>query len=360
MAETAQRRRRQCRRRLLAVGVLVVVIGGVVGLIVSFGPGSTSSGSSDRPAAVGRPGQTRSRPTASRVRAHARQPRDFAVGLIKVTIVDRSRSLSLPDGQTLPRTIVTWVRYPAHGSASGRDRLNAPPARDAGPFPLVVFGHGFAVTPGLYSSLLRAWTRAGYVVAAPVFPLENANAPGGPNESDLPNQPADMSVVITRMRAAGNATSGPLSGLIAPREIAVTGQSDGGDTALAAAYDPRYRDPRVRAAMILSGAEIPGIGAFQIAPGGPPLLAVQGTADTINPPSATDAFYDSAPAPKYRLNLLGASHLPPYSTQQPQLSIVERTTIAFLDRYLKHTPDAQQRLERVGTSPGIATLLADP
>ena len=111
--------------------------------------------------------------------------------------------------------------------------------------------------------------------------------------------------------------------------------------------------------MILSGAEIPGIGAFQIAPGGPPLLAVQGTADTVNPPSATDAFYDSAPAPKYRLNLIGASHLPPYSTEQPQLSIVERTTIAFLDLYLKHSRGARQRLQRVGTVPGIATLQAD-
>lgn len=282
------------------------------------------------------------------------------MGLTKVTIVDRARPITLSDGQTIPRTIVTLVRYPAQGPASAQDVVNAPPARDAGPFPLVVFGHGYAVTPGLYSGLLRAWARVGYVVAAPVFPLENANAPGGPNESDLPNQPADMRLVISRMRAADRASSGPLSRLVAPREIAVTGQSDGGDTALAVAYDPRYRDRRVRAAMILSGAEIPGIGAFQIAPGGPPLLAVQGTADTVNPPSATDAFYDSAPAPKYRLNLIGASHLPPYSTQQPQLSIVERATIAFLDLYLKHNSAAQQRLQRVGTVPGIAALQADP
>jgi len=81
---------------------------------------------------------------------------------------------------------------------------------------------------------------------------------------------------------------------------------------------PRFRDPRVGAAMILSGAEIPGIGGFQIASGGPPLLAIQGTADTINPPSATNAYYDSASVPKYLLELLGASHLPPYSSQAPR------------------------------------------
>ncbi len=56
--------------------------------------------------------------------------------------------------------------------------------------PLIVFGHGFAVTPAYYWRLLRSWAQAGYVVAAPVFPLENQHAPGGPNEADLANQPA--------------------------------------------------------------------------------------------------------------------------------------------------------------------------
>jgi hypothetical protein len=162
------------------------------------------------------------------------------------------------------------------------------------------------------------------------------------------------------MLATNNAPSGLLSGLIARRQIAVAGQSDGGDTALAVAYDPRFRDQRVDAAMILSGAEIPGIGGFQIQPGGPPLLATQGTADTINLPSATSAFYDSAPAPKYLLQLLGASHLPPYSSQEPQLGVVERVTIAFLDHYLKRTPGSLPRLLTAGSVPGVATLNADP
>ena len=93
------------------------------------------------------------------------------------------------------------IRYPAGGRRPASTVPRAPAAR-RGPFPLVVFGHGFAVTPAPYAPLLRAWARAGYVVAAPIFPLENANAPGGPNESDLVNQPRDMSFVITRMLAA--------------------------------------------------------------------------------------------------------------------------------------------------------------
>ena len=53
---------------------------------------------------------------------------------------------------------------------------------------------------------------------------------------------------------------GILSHLLNRHAIAVTGQSDGGSTALAAAYNEHYVDHRIDAAIILSGAIIPGIG----------------------------------------------------------------------------------------------------
>jgi fermentation-respiration switch protein FrsA (DUF1100 family) len=270
-------------------------------------------------------------------------------------IVDRGRRILLPGGRTEPRPLKTYVRYPALGASSASDRVDAPAARSAGPYPLVIFGHGFNVTPDPYAPLLRAWARAGYVVAAPEFPLESSRAPGGANENDLINQPRDMTVLITRLLRSPR--FGPL---IDRREVAVSGQSDGGETALTVAYNPPFHDSRVRAAVILSGAKIPHVGGYQMSPGSPPLLATQGTSDTINPPHFTSDFFDIAARPKYLLRLLGAGHLAPYTTEQPQLGIVERVTIAFMDRYLKRRSGAARALVAAGNVSGVAQLVAEP
>jgi dienelactone hydrolase len=338
------------RQRTLALGLIGAVLAAVA-LSIVFASGASPRGHRNPSHQGGGTVSTVAKPPA---------PSSWAVGLRVLRLVDGSRTIALPDGTREPRTLLTYVRYPALGAPGRTDLANAPPASANGPFPLVIFGHGFAVTPGLYSRLLQSWARAGYVVAAPVFPLENANAPRGPDESDLSNQPGDMRFVISRMLAAARAGSGPLAGLIDPTRIAVTGQSDGGDTALAVAYDPAFRDPRVGAAVILSGAEMPGVGPIRFPAGSPPLLATQGTADTVNLPSLTSAFFAAAPRPKYLLSLLGAEHLPPYSAQGPQLSIVERVTVAFLDAYLKHRSTALRRIPSLGTVPGEASLLAAP
>jgi dienelactone hydrolase len=283
----------------------------------------------------------------------------LAVGLRVLRLVDTSRAIRLPHRRSEPRTLVTYVRYPALGAPSRTDLLDAPAARAGGPFPLVVFGHGFALTPTLYARLLRSWAQAGYVVAAPVFPLENANAPGGPDESDLVNQPSDMHFVISRLLAASRASTGPLAGLLDASHVAVAGHSDGAETALAVAYSRTFRDPRVRAAVILSGAEMPGVGGFSFPHGSPPLLATQGTSDIVNEPRFTNAFFKLAGPPKYLLRLLGAGHLPPYTREQPQLAIVERVSIAFLDVYLGRQPTASLQLGSLGNVPRTAELVAD-
>jgi dienelactone hydrolase len=352
------RRRRATRTRwvgLLSLLTAAAVVAAVIGLTAG-GPSQTRArlGRGSRPAVSG--GAHDARPAVTPAPQTAGPP--YPVGFRVVHIVDPTRRVRGADGVSAPRTLVTAVRYPARGPAGATGLLGAPAARAGQPFPLIVFGHGFSVTPAIYARLLDAWARAGYVVAAPIFPLENAHAPGGPDEADLVNQPRDMSLVISRLLSATRSSGTAFGGLIDPGRVAAAGQSDGGDTALAAAYDPRFRDPRIGAAVILSGAEIPMLSAYGFRAGGPPLLATQGTADTVNPPSATYSFFARAPRPKYLLSLLGASHLPPYTQQQPQLSIVEGVSIAFLDHYLKRSASLG-RMRAAGRVAGVAALQAD-
>lgn len=222
-------------------------------------------------------------------------------------------------GRTTQRRFPALVRYPV-----GRQ----------GPFPVIIFAHGFDATPALYARLLRSWAKAGYVVVAPIFPFENANAPGGATRGDLPNQIGDMSLVIDELEQPSTPEQKAVARVSDLHRIAVTGHSDGGDTALAAAYGPQ-RDARITAAAILSGQEDSLIGSFGMPANGPPLLAVQGTADTINLPATTYAFYGEAAPPKYLLEIVGGNHPDPYELPGRELALVTRVTTAFFDRYLK-------------------------
>jgi dienelactone hydrolase len=259
------------------------------------------------------------------------------VQLRVLRFVDRSRRAQFRNGTSGPRVLVTEVRYPSRGHA---------------PFPLIVFAHGFVETPDDYARMLDTWARAGYVVAAPVFPVENANAPGGPDENDLINEPGDLSFVISRMTAPAN----PLRRLIDSRRIVIAGQSDGAEAALSAAYDRRYRDPRIDAAIILSGAAFSGFS--QPPPGSPPLLAVQGTSDPLNTPATTAYYFSLMRRPKFLLWLVGATHLEPYTTNNRWAGAVGRATTAFLDHYLRGAP--LRPLIEAGTQTGIARITSDP
>lgn len=279
-----------------------------------------------------------------------------AIGIATFRVTDPMRTMRLNSGTVVPRAFAVVVRYPATGPAGGVDVAGATPL--PGRHPLVVFGGGFDIGSGAYASLLQSWARAGYVVAVPVFPLASPDAPSGPEEEDLVHQPGDVSLVISAMERGTAPVPPVLHGVVNPARIGVAGHSDGGDTALAVAEDPRYRDRRVQAAVILSGAEIPFVAPIQFPAVGVPLLAVQGTADPINLPSATTQFWLAAAPPKYLLLLPGMTHLAPYSTAAPQLAVVEHVTIAFLNRYLgSGSADA---IRQAGDAPGVAVLRIVP
>ena len=98
----------------------------------------------------------------------------------------------------------------------------------------------------------------------------------------------------------------------------------------------------------------------QYFPGGaPPMLFVQGSADTINPPWTSVQLYDADQAQdRYYLDLFGATHMVPYSGTNQVERLVARVTLAFFDRYVLGQADAAATMVRDGDISGTAALVS--
>ena len=305
------------------------------------------------------PGVHTSRPTpdltslaAMRMRSASGFTTDgtYAVGTSRLEVVEPAAA-----GGTGRRVLPTTVWYPARRS-SGVGGSRAEPDRAHGPYPLVVFSQGYDLSIDAYAPLLVALTSAGFVVAAPAYPHTSPSDSGALDESDITNHPADLRAVITTLLELARASGSLLSGLIDVHEIGVVGHSDGGDVTLAVAADSCCRDPRVQAAVILSGAELTSFGGTYFSAGAPPLLVTQGSADAINPPACSAQIYDNAASPKYYLDLLGAQHKTPYVSAGPDREIVSRVITEFLDGELAGQISALTTLTHDGNIAGRSRL----
>jgi len=335
-----QRRARIRRRRLVLGTVVLLVVAGV--LVLTLGGGS---GPGTDP--------TTSAPRASTTSLAPRPKPPFAVGTVSYTLTEPAA----PGGT--PRSLPTTVRYPATGAPGGADQPGGTPLAAGAPYPLVVFSQGFNIDPEAYSLLLDAWAAAGYVVADPAYPFTSPTSPGGPVRTDIVNHPADLSYVITALLGDSATRGDTLSGLVDPGEVGVIGHSDGGDVSLAAASNTCCHDRRIKAAVILSGAQYAGFPGTYTATPAVPLLVVQGTADTdLNPPSCSIQLYDAAAPPKYYLSMLGQDHTSAYLYAGQSLNVVVTVTVAFLDAYLKHSAPQLAAIGADGNVAGVATVTA--
>ena len=289
-------------------------------------------------------------PTTAAAPVTTTASRQWAVGVVTIDLTDPSRSTPAAGSApaTAGRHLPTIVRYPVDGAASGGETTGAVPSRAAGPFPLIVFAHGYDSSPAVYAGLLHAWASAGYVVAAPSFPRGTA---GGPlDEADLDQEPGDLSFVISQVLA-----SPTLAPAIDPARIGVAGHSDGADAALGAGYDTCCMDHRIRADVVMAGDEHAYPGGRYFPSGSPPLLVTQADHDVFNPSPLGRQVYADARSPKYLLWLINATHLGPVTTDAPHLAVMEAATIGFFDQYLKGEASGTTRLRQAAT-PGLATL----
>lgn len=182
-----------------------------------------------------------------------------------------------------------------------------PQNRDAGPFPLVIYSHGFTSTWQGGAYLADQLARLGYVVVAVDYPLTNFAAPGGPNPKDVVNQPADISFIIDTLLEHSTNEGHALEGMIDSARIGVTGISLGGLTTTLVSFHPEMRDPRIGAALSIAGPTAIFTDKFfsfaQV-----PFLMLAGDIDALVP-------YDSNAAPVIAkvpgaqlISLAGGSH----------------------------------------------------
>lgn len=361
-------------RRALALGAFGAVAVAAVVIATSLGGGASAGAGASTSTAGSHSASNSVSSSASSTtgtRAHKR-PRPvyhgpYAVGL-------RQESLLEPGTTTTSaRPLPTTIMYPAIPGAHAGAASTAAPGPGAastaapGPFPLIVFSQGFATSVSAYDGLLEAWTKAGYVVASPTYPF---TAPTGPlNEQDIVNHPADLRYVISTLIAQADNRHSQLHRLVNPTEIAVAGQSDGGDVSLAVAANSCCIDHAVKAAVILSGAELSSFGGSYFRGGSPPLLVTQGDHDGINLPGCSATIYNQAPTPKYFVDLLeqdsagepaAQDHLGPYTEPGATRNYVARASIAFLDSFLKGRQSPLEDLLAAGGEHGVATITTAP
>ena len=104
--------------------------------------------------------------------------------------------------------------------------------------PLVVHATGYGGVSMNWSGLTDHWVRAGYVVAAPTFPLSCKDTPGGTSGADLPSQPGDVAFVAARGARSVHDRDSEMAGLVNPDRVALAGKSFGAIAVLEAGFNP--------------------------------------------------------------------------------------------------------------------------
>jgi hypothetical protein len=317
---------------------------------------------------------------ADHARAVAQFPA-FGVGLERCTFIDRSRHVlnySTTPNSILAtnRTLVTEIRYPTLYVAGGpRESVGAAPVARSGGYPMIVFAHGYDVTPDTFAQLLDAWTRAGFVVVAPLFPDEKPAAITAQHyantEGDLENEPADLAFVTREVLQASSSLTAAcpiVNGLVDASELALAGHSDGANAVAMLSYD-HGNDPQgirfaalrtgldYRAVVILSGDEVTGH-TYAAEAGRPALLVVQSLTDQCNPIKYVVRLYDTIhQSNKWFLELRNAHHLPPFDgADAPAFRVVAATSTRFLQITLQGLTFPTPFLAYGNETPSVARM----
>ncbi len=307
--------------------VLSPVLAGLLLLAACGGDGDDADAGADATTATVQESTSTTLDPVAAARAFA-EPGPYPVGVLTLDLADGRQvevwypavpgseaglapaSWDLRDG--LPDTLSTLVSddlAPVYESAAYRD---LPPASDEGPYPLVLFSHGYGGVRTQSTELTTHLASWGMVVASPDHPSRGpavllSGAPSeGTGEPDLLDT---IELVSTQATTAGS----PLEGLVDTGLLAVVGHSAGGGSAYLLADDPRVLGYVALASPVgVPRSPAPGESTTSSVtvppPPDKPSLLVAGDDDDIADLDRVEQAYELLPAPKELVVIGGAGH----------------------------------------------------
>jgi predicted dienelactone hydrolase len=297
------------------------------------------------------------------------------------------------DFKSATETLTVAVWYPTAtppklhhygGPTYGDVAVDAPAKADDGPYPLLVFSHGYGGSGIAYVYLTEALAARGWIVACPDHHDKDSSVRirTGPNE-DLDrvrlmrdaekiaaSSPTDQGKYFYRLEEMKLALDDILASkrfgpLIARNRIAVAGHSFGGFTALGLCGTIRkYYDPRIKAVLLFS----PQAGAYLYTADElkkvrvPSMVFMGSREENQRRGSATvmelmTKMYKNVSPPKYFLEIRGAGHFSfnndcfsntfmarLLSGTKKQFEVIRRYSIAFLEKYVTGRGDPEDVL----------------
>lgn len=238
---------------------------------------------------------------------------------------------------------------PAEPSRTLRTRLWVPGGLCGGddpcpPYPLLVMAHGFGGLPEKFDAFATTVAAAGFVVAAPAFPLTNQNTPCGHAGGfpDTSQQPNDLTFVYGELLAANANGLDSLFGTIDPSALTLLGHSLGGVTSEGLVHTDccTTTAPSIVATILVSDPfGVTGFFGWTRVLTGPPTLILHGQADPIVGFSFAFDLSDSLPPPRTIVGIAGAGHSDLLESQtEPPITaraVAQAVTIAFLNSQVR-------------------------